>query len=157
MNDLARQPRRAPDAGRFDADAWPPQTIQRNDPAAGALRVHQSNRPAVGRPRSHRARPRAAGLTQSIGGRDLLACQVHDPDLWFSDDPADLEHAKALCGGCPARMACLIGALDRHEPTGVWGGHILDHGQIVTHKRPRGRPSKHAAAPQRFPALPEPA
>jgi WhiB family redox-sensing transcriptional regulator len=39
--------------------------------------------------------------------------------------------------------ACLQGALDRHEPCGVWGGHLLANGQILAHKRPRGRPPKH--------------
>ncbi|WP_207545435.1 WhiB family transcriptional regulator, partial [Mycolicibacter sinensis] len=35
-----------------------------------------------------------------------LPCN-RDPDLWFADDPADLERAKALCAGCPIRRQCL--------------------------------------------------
>jgi hypothetical protein len=49
------------------------------------------------------------------------------------------------------RLACLTEALERREPTGVWGGQIIDKGQIVTHKRPRGRPRKGSTAPQRHP------
>jgi WhiB family transcriptional regulator, redox-sensing transcriptional regulator len=71
-----------------------------------------------------------------------LPCRVNDPDLWFAEAPADLERAKALCRGCPVRVACLAGALERREPWGVWGGEIFDHGVIVARKRPRGRPRK---------------
>jgi WhiB family redox-sensing transcriptional regulator len=83
-----------------------------------------------------------------------LPCQVHDPDLWFADAPSDLERAKALCGGCPARLACLTGAIGRRESAGVWGGQILDKGEIVTHKRPRGRPRNGSAVPRHH--LPRP-
>ncbi len=33
----------------------------------------------------------------------VLPCHAGDPDLWFAETPADLERAKALCGGCPIR------------------------------------------------------
>ena len=42
------------------------------------------------------------------------------------------------------RSECLEGALERAEPWGVWGGELIDNGQLVVHKRPRGRPPKHA-------------
>ena len=71
-----------------------------------------------------------------------LPCRVQDPDLWFAESPAQLEQAKQFCAGCPARVACLAGALRRGEPWGVWGGEIFDHGRIVPRKRPRGRPRK---------------
>ena len=32
------------------------------------------------------------------------------------------------------------GAIERHEPWGVWGGEIFDHGTITAQKRARGRP-----------------
>jgi WhiB family transcriptional regulator, redox-sensing transcriptional regulator len=73
---------------------------------------------------------------------DDVPCRVQDPDLWFAEAPADLERAKALCLDCPARAACLSGALDRREPWGVWGGEIFERGAVVAHKRPRGRPRK---------------
>jgi WhiB family transcriptional regulator, redox-sensing transcriptional regulator len=72
-----------------------------------------------------------------------LPCRVADADLWFAETPAELEQAKALCAGCPARLACLAGALERREPWGVWGGEIFERGAIIARKRPRGRPRKH--------------
>ena len=71
-----------------------------------------------------------------------LPCRVQDPDLWFAELPARLEQAKEFCSGCPARLACLLGAIERNEPWGVWGGEIFDRGVIVARKRPRGRPRK---------------
>jgi WhiB family redox-sensing transcriptional regulator len=71
-----------------------------------------------------------------------LPCRQYDPDLWFADAPADLEVAKGLCGGCPIKVECLTGALERAEPWGVWGGEIFERGAIVPRKRPRGRPRK---------------
>ena len=71
-----------------------------------------------------------------------LPCRSGDADLWFAESPAELERAKALCAGCPVRVACLAGALEREEPWGVWGGEIFERGVVVPRKRPRGRPSK---------------
>jgi WhiB family redox-sensing transcriptional regulator len=73
---------------------------------------------------------------------DNLPCQVQDAELWFAETPAELERAKQFCQDCPARLACLSGALDRREPWGVWGGEIFERGSIVARKRPRGRPRK---------------
>jgi WhiB family redox-sensing transcriptional regulator len=73
---------------------------------------------------------------------DDVPCRVQDPDLWFAETPVALEQAKALCLDCPARLACLTGALERREPWGVWGGEIFERGAIVARKRPRGRPRK---------------
>jgi hypothetical protein len=33
-----------------------------------------------------------------------LPCHVGDPDLWFADNPADLERAKELCADCPSAV-----------------------------------------------------
>jgi WhiB family redox-sensing transcriptional regulator len=73
---------------------------------------------------------------------DDLPCRVQDPDLWFAESPTELEQAKALCLQCPARLACLTGALERQEPWGVWGGEIFERGAVIARKRPRGRPRK---------------
>lgn len=75
-----------------------------------------------------------------------LPCHLNDPDLWFAESPGDVERAKALCATCPARAECLIGALRRSEPCGVWGGEIVQHGHVVPFKRPRGRPRIHFPA-----------
>ena len=67
---------------------------------------------------------------------------VQDPELFFAESPQDVEHAKAMCRRCRARIACLAGALDRGEPWGVWGGELVMSGEIVPRKRARGRPRK---------------
>jgi WhiB family transcriptional regulator, redox-sensing transcriptional regulator len=77
---------------------------------------------------------------------DLKLPCTYDPDLFFAESPADVECAKLLCRGCPARMACLAGALERREPCGVWGGELFLRGKIVPRKRPRRRPRKNEIA-----------
>jgi WhiB family transcriptional regulator, redox-sensing transcriptional regulator len=89
---------------------------------------------------------------QEVGDRDMssqtcrerlaVPCHVGDPDMWFADNPIQLEQAKALCADCPIRLQCLTEALEREEPWGVWGGEILDRGTVIARKRPRGRPRK---------------
>jgi WhiB family redox-sensing transcriptional regulator len=75
-----------------------------------------------------------------------IPCRDNDAELWFADTPDGVEFAKALCGTCPARAACLRGALDRSEPWGVWGGELFEAGVVIPRKRPRGRPRKDAVA-----------
>ncbi|KGN30739.1 hypothetical protein N802_05910 [Knoellia sinensis KCTC 19936] len=75
-----------------------------------------------------------------------LPCQAHPEDLWFAEEPDDIERAQALCHSCPLRRECLTDALDRREPVGVWGGEILHKGAIVPRKPRAGRPRKHPAA-----------
>ncbi|GAA3610913.1 transcriptional regulator WhiB7 [Marihabitans asiaticum] len=70
-------------------------------------------------------------------------CLVAEPELWFAETPAGVEHAKSLCASCPVRQSCLDGALERGEPWGVWGGELFDGGRVIPRKRPRGRPRKH--------------
>ncbi len=79
--------------------------------------------------------------------KPAVPCHVENPDLWFAEDPRDLELAKALCAQCPIRRECLNAALERQEPWGVWGGEILDHGAVIARKRPRGRPRKDTKEP----------
>ena len=71
-----------------------------------------------------------------------IPCRSYDPEVFFAESPADVEYAKALCGECPVRAACLQGALERREPWGVWGGELFIQGVVVARKRPRGRPRK---------------
>ena len=82
----------------------------------------------------------AGQATALPGGLDLPCTE--DPELFFAESPQDVEQAKAMCRECPARLACLAGALERREPWGVWGGELLMSGAIVPRKRPRGRPRK---------------
>jgi len=64
----------------------------------------------------------------------LLPCLREDLQLWFSDQPADLEQARSYCQPCPLRAHCLAGAMERREPRGVWGGEILGRGAVVGRK-----------------------
>lgn len=137
MSYPGRRAHRVPAAARFDAVADVLQSA-REGSGHPAQRVRAAGHAAA--PGGRRPAPVVfGGLTQHRG---QLPCREHDPDLWFAEDPDDLELAKALCGECPVRQACLAGACDRMEPTGVWGGQIFDGGRIVTQKRRRGRPRK---------------
>lgn len=62
--------------------------------------------------------------------------------LFFSDDEFDIARAKAICGKCGLAPSCLSDAIDRVEPYGVWGGHLVVEGVVVAVKRGRGRPPK---------------
>jgi WhiB family redox-sensing transcriptional regulator len=77
---------------------------------------------------------------------ERLPCRTQNADLWFAETPAELDQAKSFCADCPARRACLAGAVARREPWGVWGGEIFDRGAIIARKRPRGRPRKDEVA-----------
>jgi WhiB family transcriptional regulator, redox-sensing transcriptional regulator len=85
-----------------------------------------------------------------------LPCRVQDPELWFAETPADLELAKSYCLDCPVRRACLSGALERHEPWGVWGGQLILNGRILANKRRRGRPPKTPRPEDQLPVIPIP-
>lgn len=89
-----------------------------------------------------------ADLLANVSDGDCgLPCRTEDPDLWFSDNPTELEEAKGFCASCPLRAQCLAGAIHRHEPWGVWGGEIFERGAVIARKRPRGRPRKHDRQP----------
>ncbi len=76
----------------------------------------------------------------------LIPCRNNDPELWFAEQTARVEQAKALCRECPIMAGCLAGALEREEPWGVWGGEVFIGGVVVPTKRGRGRPRKNPAA-----------
>lgn len=89
--------------------------------------------------------PRSDALTDGVNWadarcRDGSGTLTH---LFFSDELLDIARAKAICARCTLRAECLEGALERAEPWGVWGGELIENGQLVVHKRPRGRPPKH--------------
>ena len=61
---------------------------------------------------------------------------------FFSDEPIEIEQAKAYCGGCLMQESCLQGASERREAAGVWGGQLFQDGKVLAQKRKRGRPPK---------------
>src|ERR1044072_6575136 len=83
-----------------------------------------------------------APLDVSVEIEANLPCRKFDPDLWFSNSPAQLELANSLCGDCPLSDECLASAVERAEPWGVGGGALFERGAMVPRKRPRGRPRK---------------
>jgi WhiB family redox-sensing transcriptional regulator len=87
-----------------------------------------------------------AGVGRASVRRASVPACSQDPDLFFAESPVDVELAKSICLGCPARVACLAGAIERREPWGVWGGELFIRGEIVPRKRARGRPRKDEVA-----------
>ena len=59
------------------------------------------------------------------GWRDLAACLIEDPELFFPigtrPDRRTVE-AKAVCHTCPVIDTCLTWALDTHQDYGILGG-----------------------------------
>jgi WhiB family redox-sensing transcriptional regulator len=74
-----------------------------------------------------------------------IPCVAGTADMWFSDVPADVERARRSCMGCPLRRECLVGALERGETCGVWGGELFLGGLPVPAPKRNGRPPKDAA------------
>lgn len=90
---------------------------------------------------------------QELDDADLLRAlaSCNDPttdwtSIFFSEDLYDIARAKHLCRSCVVREVCLAGALERHEPFGVWGGELFLNGHVVAQKRRRGRPPKNRPA-----------
>lgn len=50
------------------------------------------------------------------------ACKGEDPELWFSDDPADQAEAFGICAGCPEQPGCQAKADALGVEHGIWAG-----------------------------------
>ena len=118
-------------AAGFEAESAPEPVRSGADPNAPAPVVIRQGGEAAG----------ASTTVVAVARNPDLPCMV-DPELFFAESPQDVENAKALCGGCPVRLSCFAGALERREPWGVWGGELFLRGEVVPRKRPRGRPRK---------------
>ena len=136
----------SPSLNRIGGDPVLDQLLER--PALGSL----LERPSLGSPRFA---PDASvdldfaacgSVEEALAAGAELPCHAVDPDLFFAENPAEVERAKALCVSCPVRALCLGAALERREPWGVWGGEWFDGGHAIGRKRPRGRPRKNVAA-----------
>jgi WhiB family redox-sensing transcriptional regulator len=51
-------------------------------------------------------------------------CTQTDPDIFFPEkgDHTTSHAAKSVCASCPLVVECLMGAIDRNEEFGIWGG-----------------------------------
>jgi len=61
-------------------------------------------------------------LLHDIEWRKFGACRGLDAGIFYPDDDADAEIAKAVCDECGVRAACLEHALASREKAGIWGG-----------------------------------
>jgi WhiB family transcriptional regulator, redox-sensing transcriptional regulator len=95
--------------------------------AAELRRGAGPRRPVITPPPPRRPEP---PLPVRAAGGGSLPC-ASAPDLFFAEAPKAVMAARRLCQGCPERRACLAGAIQRGEPSGVWGGELFGHGQIV--------------------------
>lgn len=59
---------------------------------------------------------------KEIVWRELGACRGLKPSIFYPEDDDDALDAKAVCGECAVRVACLEFALRSREKQGVWGG-----------------------------------
>lgn len=125
---------------------WPETTAAAGGAVEAGRGSASASGAAAGAQEAGDGRPAVTTALTAIGSPAAFAeldlpCRG-DPELFFAELPEDVERAKALCRSCPARLACLAGAVERREPCGVWGGELFVHGQVVPRKRPRGRPRK---------------
>lgn len=77
-------------------------------------------------------------------------------EIFFSEDLGDIAAAKRVCAECPALAPCLETALERAEPSGVWGGQLFLNGKALATKRRRGRPPKIPRPEDQLPVVPVP-
>jgi WhiB family redox-sensing transcriptional regulator len=74
--------------------------------------------------------------------RNDAACASNDTDLFFpvgttADAVRQTEAVKEICGGCPAREACLDFALDTEQAFGIWGGLTEDERRVMKRRARR--------------------
>ncbi|MFD9047814.1 WhiB family transcriptional regulator [Streptomyces zaomyceticus] len=83
--------------------------------------------------------------TKAASAEPRGACAgVSDPDLFFpagDTGPALLQinEAKKICATCEVIDACLQGALERGEETGVWGGLSADERRTLRRRTVRAQ------------------
>ncbi len=73
------------------------------------------------------------------------ACAGIDPDQFFPEDEATLAAARRICAACPLQDVCRELGLARGE-SGVWGGLLLEDGEVLERVPVMGRPRRVRAA-----------
>lgn len=56
------------------------------------------------------------------GWQEDAACRGIEPEIFFPVSDEEAGPAKAICGACDVRRACLIFSFQNKERYGVWGG-----------------------------------
>ncbi len=81
-------------------------------------------------------------------------CSTFEPEMWFpiSETAAkgsDAMKAKAICGECPLREACLQWAADTNSAIGTWGGvdeweraRMIARGELIRGLAPQAKASR---------------
>lgn len=57
--------------------------------------------------------------------RPSAPCAQIDPELWFPEPNDQAVTAKRICAACKYKAPCLLGALERNERHGIWGGMTI--------------------------------
>jgi WhiB family redox-sensing transcriptional regulator len=78
-----------------------------------------------------------ANTTKTLVWRQRAACRGVDPDIFYPVSDEEAEDAKAICGPCPVRHACLEWALTNRESDGVWGGATERERRRIIRRRRR--------------------
>jgi WhiB family redox-sensing transcriptional regulator len=83
--------------------------------------------------------------------RASAACGDHVDDwLWVehrpSEEPIALAEARTICGGCPARQACLEYALNDLSLVGIWAATTLNERRRMVRNRDRKSRAQEATA-----------
>jgi WhiB family redox-sensing transcriptional regulator len=61
-------------------------------------------------------------MSTAMAWRKGAACTGLETAVFYPDDDDPALEAKAICGVCTVRQACLEWALTTREKEGVWGG-----------------------------------
>jgi WhiB family transcriptional regulator, redox-sensing transcriptional regulator len=70
--------------------------------------------------------------------RERGRCKGADPTVFYPEDDEDPgEDAKAICGMCAVREACLEYAITSREKLGVWGGYTARERRRIVRQRRR--------------------
>jgi excisionase family DNA binding protein len=84
--------------------------------------------------------------TDDLSWRVDSMCRQHPTQLWFAASPRDIATAKALCGNCTVRSACLEFALSRPELVGIWAATTPSERAVL--RRSARTPEAAAPAPR---------
>lgn len=76
--------------------------------------------------RAHHLDRASARDTPPVAAYPDRACAGADPEIFFPPAGTNATKARATCGRCPHRQACLDWALETGQQFGVWGGTAPD-------------------------------